>query len=133
MSHFQAADPGDKRTKMAGGGCPSGNSAYWAGLMPRKDAPIGSSQAATTNACRPSPMPKAISATACGFSKLMAWGKSVVRQGAKPKMSGSLRQGASRPLDAQEVMIKEYYHHVKQCVEKFAFGLSPSAEGGVRW
>src|SRR4029434_6408210 len=82
-------------------------SACCAGLMLRRDAQSGSSQAATNNSCRLYPMPKAISAIACVFSKLEAWWKSVVRRGAQQKMSGSPRKGARRPLKFQEVMTKE--------------------------
>ena len=106
------------------GVCPRYKSACCAGLMPRKDAPLGSSQVATNTSCRPSPMPKAISATACVVSKRTAWWQSVARQGAKQNMSGLPRKGARRPLNLQEVMIKEYYR-VKQCVERSVFGLYP--------
>src|SRR5690348_10051904 len=121
-----------RRRRLLTDGCPRDKSACCAGLMLRKDAQSGSSQAATNNSCRLYPMPKAISAIACVFSKLEAWCKSVARRGAKRKMAGSPRKGVRRPLKFQEVMIKEQYH-IEQCVERSVCGVYPLHWRGFRW
>src|SRR5215470_2949204 len=113
-------------------GCPSYKSVCCAGLMLRKDAQLGSSQAAANNSCRLYPMPKAISAIACVFSKLEAWCKSVARRGAKRTMSGSPRKGVRRPLKFQEVMIKEQYH-IEQYVARSVLGVYSLHWRRFRW
>jgi len=113
-------------------GCPSDPSACCAGLRRRKDAHIGSSQAATNPSCRLSPMPKALSASAGVFSKREAWCTSVAHWGAKRTRSGAPRQGARRPRKCQAGMIKESYHRA-QWVERSVCGVHPLHWREWRW